>query len=741
VSRYLLLGTTIGVYVIVSVILFVFGTNLIVFSIRAWRRGPTRDTSSPGVAIDDADLPFVTVQLPIYNELYVSERIIDAVVAFDYPRDRLQIQVLDDSTDETTLIIAASVAEARARGINITHVHRSERVGYKAGALAAAMDEAAGEYIAMFDADFVPAPDFLRRCLPRFDAPNVAFVQARWGHVNRDYSWLTRLQALAIDGHFLVEQAGRSDAGYWFNFNGTAGIWRADAIADAGGWKADTLTEDLDLSYRAHLRGWCGRYLEDVVVPAEVPAQMTGFRRQQHRWARGSLECAYRLLPQVWRSGAPLMTRVQATLHLTAYFIQLLLMVLLLIYPLVVLVSMDDPRLTTIFGLSYVLALTSIAPTVFFATGSRQGGRNWIRDFPLILVITAFGAGLMVNTARAALQIFTRPNPSFERTAKFGLAEQTAEDDSWKLKRYQLAPDRIVYAEIGFALYAVFGATLAWRSQNWGIFAYASIFAAGLFMVAGVTISHTRVLHRHRRQREVALRAEAESFSIRDTASMSNVGAAQRAVVLMAKRPAAGATKTRLAPAISMQQAADLYERFLIDTLAAVTKRQDCTLVVAIDDPGSADYFAALAPGITQVQQEGATLGERLDSVMSRCLELGFDQVFALGTDSPDLPGGHLSAAFEALQGDDVDVVLGPTDDGGYYLIGWKRRWSPMVTEVKMSTPTVLADTLDVADGLGARVSLGPAWYDVDCPEDLTRLRVSLGESRDSHTADFLTSL
>ncbi len=181
-------------------------------------------------------------------------------------------------------------------------------MGFKAGALAEGTRDASGEFIAIFDADFVPEPDFLRRALPHFDSADVAFVQARWGHLNRDYSWLTRLQALAIDGHFLVEQSGRGQAGYWFNFNGTAGIWRASAIEDAGGWKADTLTEDLDLSYRAYLQGWTARFVEDLVVPAEVPAQLTGFRRQQHRWARGSIECAYRLLPRVWRSGAPFMT-------------------------------------------------------------------------------------------------------------------------------------------------------------------------------------------------------------------------------------------------------------------------------------------------------------------------------------------------------------------------------------------------------------------------------------------------
>ena len=258
----------------------------------------------------------------MYNELYVARRVIEAAAEFDYPAEKLQIQVLDDSTDETSRIVADAIRDVARNGINIEHIQRVDRVGFKAGALAAGMETATGEYVAIFDADFVPPADYLRRALPYFDEQNdpeqnVAFVQARWGHVNRDYSWLTKLQALAIDGHFLVEQAARGEAGYWFNFNGTAGIWRVEAIADAGGWKADTLTEDLDLSYRAHLRGWRAQFVEDLVVPGEVPAQLTGYRRQQHRWARGSIECAFRLLPSVWRTKEPFMVKMQATLHLS----------------------------------------------------------------------------------------------------------------------------------------------------------------------------------------------------------------------------------------------------------------------------------------------------------------------------------------------------------------------------------------------------------------------------------------
>ena len=516
----LVLVPTAVLYVVASLLLFFFGSNLIVFSVRVWRRGVSKGHEPQ--PIPDAELPHVTVQLPVYNELYVSKRIIDAVANFDYPADRLQIQVLDDSTDETSLIVASAVAEAAARGLNIVHRRRDDRIGYKAGALAEGTAEATGEFIAIFDADFVPQPNFLRRSIPHFDSDDIAFVQARWGHVNRDYSWLTRLQALAIDGHFLVEQAGRGLAGYWFNFNGTAGVWRASAIEDAGGWKADTLTEDLDLSYRAHLKGWRAKFLEDLVVPAEVPAQLTGFRRQQHRWARGSLECAYRLLPQVWRSSAGPMTKVQATLHLCAYFIQLLLLLLLLIYPLVVSVSIEYPQFSTIFGIGYLFALTSLAPTIFFVTGSRQGGRNWVRDLPQILAVTAFGAGLMVNTARAALQIFTRKNPSFERTAKFGLEESDESEQSWTLKRYQLAPDRIIFAEIALGLYAAFAAYLAFDNSNWGVFTYATIFGLGLFAVAGATLSHSIVLHRARRQRETAVRTETERLTLSGPTPMAS---------------------------------------------------------------------------------------------------------------------------------------------------------------------------------------------------------------------------
>lgn len=498
-------------YAVASLLLFVFGVNLVVFVVRVWRRGPVVNLATPDV--DESDLPLVTVQLPIYNELYVSERIISAACALEYPALKLQIQVLDDSTDETTALIAQIVEEARANGTNIEHVHRTNRSGYKAGALAEGMETATGEFVAIFDADFVPPPEFLLRTVTEFSDPNVAFVQARWGHLNRDYSWLTKIQALAIDGHFLVEQSGRGDRGYWFNFNGTAGIWRAEAIRDAGGWTAETLTEDLDLSYRAHLKGWTARYLEDLVVPAELPVQLLGFRRQQHRWARGSMECARKLLPSVWRTKASIGTKFQATLHLLAYGIHLLLLLLFLIYPLIVRVGVNNPGFSTLYGAGYVLALTSLAPGIFFIGGQRQGGRAWFTSIPRIAMVTVFGSGLMLNTARAALQIFTKPNPEFERTAKFGLDQAPAEA-TWTKRRYQLDIDRIVIGELLLGFYGLFVINFAWANQNWGIFIYASVFTAGLLMMAFASIAHAFATYRDRIDRKAQLLLENQTWSV-----------------------------------------------------------------------------------------------------------------------------------------------------------------------------------------------------------------------------------
>lgn len=483
-----------GVYALSSICLFVFGANLSRFAFVAWRGRRSAAIEEPPVS----DLPTVTVQLPIYNELYVAERIIEAACLLDYPRDRLQIQVLDDSDDETSAVVADAVRSAREAGADIVHLQRVNRAGYKAGALAAGLEEATGSLIAIFDADFVPPPDFLLRTVPHFGDRSVAFVQGRWGHLNGDYSWLTQLQVPAIDGHFLVEQQARGRQGHWFNFNGTAGIWRASAITDAGGWQHDTLTEDLDLSYRAHLRGWRGVYLPDLVVPGEVPAQLSGFRRQQHRWARGSLECAMKLLGPIWASDARPGVKFQATMHLLAYTIHLLLIAVLLSYPFVLLAGEAFGMTQTLWGLGYVLTPASLSPAIFLATGQALQGRGGRRRAPAVAAMIVFGSGLMVNTARAALDIVTRPDPVFERTAKYGLAEGPTAVD-WASQRYQRQLDRVVYFEVALGLYGLGTAYLAYSIRSWGIFLYAMLFAAGLLAVAGASIAQAGNARRRRR--------------------------------------------------------------------------------------------------------------------------------------------------------------------------------------------------------------------------------------------------
>ena len=498
------------VYLVASIALFAFGANFIFFSVVTWRNGepPVPDPVAP------AQLPMVTVQLPIYNELYVARRVIEAAAALDYPRELFQIQVLDDSTDETTSLVAQAVAEARAKGLDISHLHREKRDGYKAGALRNAMESATGELIAIFDADFVPEPDFLRRAVPHFSRPDVAFVQARWGHINLEFSWLTKLQSLAIDAHFMVEQFARGHRGYWFNFNGTAGVWRKVAIEDAGGWTADTLTEDLDLSYRAHLRGWRGQYMGDLVAPAELPAHFAGFRRQQHRWARGSLETAIKLLPQVWRSDAKLGVKTQASAHLLGYTVHLLLVAITLAYPLVVVLSADLQGASTLFGVAYLLALTSSAPAVFFLTGQRQLGRPWWRRLPGIVAATVVGSGLMLNTLRGAIEIATAKDGSFERTAKFGTNDSTTSATSWMRQRYQLKLDRIVFYEIALGGYSMATAWFAFTTQTWGIMLYAAVFGCGLLVVACVSIAESVGVFWNRAYRAEQIRLENNRWAV-----------------------------------------------------------------------------------------------------------------------------------------------------------------------------------------------------------------------------------
>jgi hypothetical protein len=366
--------------------------------------------------------PHVTVQLPIYNERYVAERLIDAVCALDYPRDRLAVQALDDSDDDTAELIARCVRRHAEQGVRIAHIRRGGRDGYKAGALAHGLARAHGEFVLVLDADFVPPPDFLRRMLPPFADPSVGMVQARWGHLNADTSWLARAQALMLDAHFHLEHGARQAAGLFFNFNGTAGLWRARCIVDAGGWQSDTLTEDLDLSYRAQMRGWRLVYLPEVVVPGELPRTVRAFKSQQARWARGSVETARKVLPALWREPWPWRVKLEAALHLTGYVPSALtLAVAVLVLP-AALVRLRLGVPAWLFADLFFFA-AAVGPIGFFyAEAIRASGRRvWPRltvDLPLVL---ALGIGVSASNTRALLAgLLGRGGAEFVRTPKWG---------------------------------------------------------------------------------------------------------------------------------------------------------------------------------------------------------------------------------------------------------------------------------------------------------------------------------
>ena len=437
---------------------------------------------APGPPPPVSEWPVVTVQLPIYNEMYVVDRLIDAVCALDYPKEKLEIQVLDDSTDETRDIAELAVRRQVARGFDITYLHRTDRTGYKAGALAAALKVARGEFIAIFDADFVPPRDFLVRTVPYFENPRLALVQARWGHLNHDYSLLTRIQAILLDGHFVLEHGGRNRSGCFFNFNGTAGVWRREAIGDAGGWQHDTLTEDLDLSYRAQLRGWQFLFLPDLVTPAEVPVEMNAFKSQQHRWAKGSIQTCRKLLPYILQADLPLKVKVEAFFHLTANF-NYVLMVLLSILMFPAMYYRYNMGWTEMLLIDVPLFAAATASVVnFYLVSQREAYPDWRTRVKYLPMVMAIGIGLAVNNTRALIEALFGEPGEFTRTPKYGI--ERAQDD-WQHKKYhQVMP---IQPLIEIALGVYFTGTVLYALANgiYGTLPFLMLFQIG-FLYAGL---------------------------------------------------------------------------------------------------------------------------------------------------------------------------------------------------------------------------------------------------------------
>jgi cellulose synthase/poly-beta-1,6-N-acetylglucosamine synthase-like glycosyltransferase len=428
-------------------------------------------------------LPPVTIQLPIFNEMYVADRLIGAVCDMDYPGELLEIQVLDDSTDETKEIAELAVRRHAARGFNIRYMHRVDRRGFKAGALEAGLRESTGRFIAIFDADFMPPPDFLKRTLPYFEVDeHVGMVQARWGHINADYSLLTKIQSILLDAHFVLEHGGRNRAGCFFNFNGTAGIWRREAIESAGGWQHDTLTEDLDLSYRAQLRGWRFIFLPDVVSPAEVPVEMNSFKSQQHRWAKGSIQTCLKLMPSILASRQPVGVKAEAFFHLSANFNYLLMTLLsVLMFPaMLVRYNMGWTETLLIDVPLFFAATFSIGN--FYVVSQRELYQDWRQRLKYLPFLMSIGIGLCVNNSRAVLEAMFGRQGDFARTPKYGIERKS---DEWVGKRYHQTVGLQPIIEVAFGLYFTWTVFYALTNQIYPTLPFLMLFQIG-FLYTGL---------------------------------------------------------------------------------------------------------------------------------------------------------------------------------------------------------------------------------------------------------------
>ena len=440
------------------------------------------------------ELPTVTVQLPLYNEYHVVERLLEAVGQMDYPRDRFQVQVLDDSQDETRDKARRVTKRLAAQGLDIEYLGRTDRRGFKAGALAAGLERAHGEFVLVLDADFVPPPDILKRAIHHFTDAHIGMVQMRWGHLNRFYSLLTRIQAIFLDGHFVVEHTARSRSGRFFNFNGTAGIWRKKAIYDAGGWQHDTLTEDLDLSYRAQLAGWRFRYLPDIEVPGEIPVEINAFKLQQHRWTKGAVQTAKKILPRIWRSSLPAKIKIEATFHLTANlcYIMMLLMGLLTLPVLSIRTQLGWERLLIIDLPLFSLATMAISG--FYITSQRALYPDWKRQIKYLPMLMAIGMSLCINNTRAVLEGLVGHQSSFLRTPKYGVTGTQAKGQE---RKYSSRFTILALGELGMALYFAVALYQAWITELYLGLPFLLLFHIG-FLYTGLLSSGQHWLHQFR---------------------------------------------------------------------------------------------------------------------------------------------------------------------------------------------------------------------------------------------------
>ena len=426
------------------------------------------------------ELPLVTIQLPVFNEMHVVDRLLDSVARIDYPQDKIQIQVLDDSTDETTEICRQGVERLRAQGFDAEMIHRDDRTGYKAGALEHGTRFAKGELLFILDADFVPNPDVLQKTVHYFSDEKIGMIQTRWGHLNRTFNVLTRIQAMFLDGHLELEQTARNRSGRFFTFNGTAGIWRKSCIADAGGWEHDTLTEDMDLSYRAQLKGWRFIFPNEVETPAELPVDVDGFKSQQHRWTKGSIQVCKKVLPAIWKAKVPLYIKMEATAHLTSNFAYLMLICLcFLIYPNQK-AAPDFGAWTTYIVNIPIFFFASVSVVVFYITAQRALRPGaWWKELPYLPLLLALGIGMSINNAKAVLEALFNHQTGFVRTPKYGIGQKARTD--WKKSSYKAMKTLTPVVELLFGFFFLFVVVEAAANDRWSSAILLLPFPVGFF--------------------------------------------------------------------------------------------------------------------------------------------------------------------------------------------------------------------------------------------------------------------
>jgi cellulose synthase/poly-beta-1,6-N-acetylglucosamine synthase-like glycosyltransferase len=440
--------------------------------------------------------PVVTVQLAVFNEMNVIERLMDYVVKMRWPKEKLEIQLLDDSTDSTVHVAQAVCNKYRALGYDISYIHRDDRTGFKAGALNNGLKTAKGEFVAMFDADFLPTEDFLELAVPHFADDNVAFIQGCWDHLNRDFNVLTQVQAILLDGHFVFEHTARNRSKAFFNFSGTAGMWRVSAIADAGGWQHDTITEDADLSYRAQLKGWRGVYLKDLVVPAELPVEVNAFKSQQHRWAKGNAQVIRKLLRTIWTSDASLHTKLECWFHLSANCNYILMVILAIIMVPCMIFRAGTPWYWLLATDGPFFLLNAVSVGLYFGLSQREvyNNKNWTKRIKYIPGLMSLGIGLGLNQAKAVFEGFFTDNIEFKRTPKLGVDENGNATAS--KKAYKVPKNLITFLDLAFAIY-YFGALLtAIWIRKWASVPFLWLFFSGFAYISLMSLADVQIFRR-----------------------------------------------------------------------------------------------------------------------------------------------------------------------------------------------------------------------------------------------------